>query len=79
MFGAMIRAAERWRAIRVSELERRQMCAVREELDHEYEAQNGLGTKASAPALQDKNIQHISDLTLPMYRLMSCAPSVETG
>ena len=50
MFGAMIRAAERWRAIRVSELERRQMRAVREELDHEYEAQNGLGTKASAPA-----------------------------
>ena len=28
MFGAMIRAAERWRAIRVSELERRQMRAV---------------------------------------------------
>ena len=46
MFGAMIRAAERWRAIRVSELERRQM----RELDREYEAQNGLGTKASAPA-----------------------------
>ena len=54
MFGAVIRAAERWRAIRVSELERRQMCAVREELDHGYEAQNGLGTKASAPAPQDK-------------------------
>ena len=50
MFGAMIRAAERWRAIRVCELERRQMRAVREELNHEYEAQNGLGTKASAPA-----------------------------
>ena len=50
MFGAMIRTAERWRAIRVSELERRQMRAVREELDHGYEAQNGLGTKASAPA-----------------------------
>ena len=54
MFGAVIRAAERWRAIRVSELERRQICAVREELDHGYEAQNGLGTKASAPAPQDK-------------------------
>ena len=38
MFGAMIRAAERWRAIRVSELERRQMRAVREELNYEYEA-----------------------------------------
>ena len=54
MFGAMIRAAERWRAIRVSELERRQMRTVREELDREYEAANGLGTKASAPARQAK-------------------------
>ena len=50
----MIRAAERWRVIRVSELERRQMRAAREELNHEYEAQNGLGTKASAPARQAK-------------------------
>ena len=49
MFGAMIRAAERWRAIRVSELERRQMRAAREELNQEYEAQNGLATKTSAP------------------------------
>ena len=54
MFGAMIRAAERWRAIRVSELERRQMRAVREELDHEYEVPNGLDAKASAPAPQNK-------------------------
>ncbi len=54
MFGAMIRAAERWRAIRVSELERRQMHAVREELDREYEAHNGLGEKTSAPARQTK-------------------------
>ena len=54
MFGAMIRAAERWRAIRVSELERRQMRTVREELNREYGAQNGLGTKASAPARQAK-------------------------
>lgn len=42
MFGAMIRAAERWRAIRVTDFERRQMVAVRQELDHEYEASNGL-------------------------------------
>ena len=54
MFGAMIRAAERWRAIRVSELKRRQMHAVREELDREYEAPNGLGEKTSAPARQTK-------------------------
>ena len=30
MFGAMIPAAERWRAIRVSDFERRQMAAVRQ-------------------------------------------------
>ena len=54
MFGAMIRAAERWRAIKVSELERRQMRAAREELDREYEAANGLGEQASAPARQTK-------------------------
>ena len=54
MFGAMIRAAERWRAIRVSELERRQMRAVKEELDHEYEVPNDLDAKTSAPAPQNK-------------------------
>ena len=35
MFGAMIRAAERWRTIKVSELERRQIRAVRKEIDRE--------------------------------------------
>ena len=54
MFGAMIRAAERWRAIRVSELERRQMRAAREELNQEYEAQNGLDAKTSAPTRRAK-------------------------
>lgn len=54
MFGAMIRAAERWRAIRVTDFERRQMEAVRQELDHEYEARNGLVPKTSADADQTK-------------------------
>nr|WP_287306916.1 transposase [Mesorhizobium sp.] len=48
MFGAMIRAAERWRAIRITDFERRQMTAVRQELDQEYEARNGLNKKAVA-------------------------------
>jgi putative transposase len=48
MFGAMIRAAERWRAIRITDFERRQMTAVRQELDQEYEARNGLNKKAAA-------------------------------
>lgn len=48
MFGAMIRAAERWRAIRITDFERRQMAALRQELDQEYEARNGLDRKATA-------------------------------
>lgn len=38
MFGALIRAAERWKSIRVTEFERRQLSAVKKELDQEYEA-----------------------------------------
>ena len=37
MFGALVRAAERWRSIKITEFERRQLTAVRKELDQEYE------------------------------------------
>jgi transposase-like protein len=50
MFGAMIRAAERWRAIKITEFERRQMAALRKELDQEYEADIGLDTKSPKEA-----------------------------
>ncbi|MGF1609948.1 MAG: hypothetical protein ACFCUQ_11170, partial [Kiloniellales bacterium] len=42
MFAAMTRAAERWRAIKITDFERRQLAALRAELDQEYEAQTGL-------------------------------------
>ena len=42
MFGAMTRAAERWRRVRFTEFERRQIEAVRQELDAEYEADNAI-------------------------------------
>ena len=49
MFGAMIRAAERWRAIKITTFERRQLDALRKELDHDYEAENGLeGNRSTA-------------------------------
>jgi hypothetical protein len=32
MFGALIRAAERWRSVKVTEFERRQLAAVQKEL-----------------------------------------------
>ena len=36
MFGAMIRASERWRSVRVTHFERLQMQSLRKELDGEY-------------------------------------------
>jgi hypothetical protein len=47
MFGALIRAAERWRSVKVTEFERRQMAAVRKELDQEYEAMVGFGKQST--------------------------------
>lgn len=42
MFGALIRAAERWKSIKFTEFERRQTATVKTELDLEYEAQVSL-------------------------------------
>lgn len=38
MFGALVRAAERWRGLRFIEFEFRQIAAVRKDLDAEYDA-----------------------------------------
>jgi len=47
MFAAMTGAAERWRALKITDFERRRMAAPRAELDHQYEAENGLANTAS--------------------------------
>jgi putative transposase len=54
MFGAMTRAAERWRSIRITEFERRQMAALRQELDQDYEATIDLDQTRSKPASATK-------------------------
>ena len=54
MFGALIRAAERWKSIKVTEFERRQLSAVKKELDQEYEAQTDLYRKSSKAAAHTK-------------------------
>lgn len=43
MFRTLIRAAERWRYVEVSEFTRRQMVSVRKDLDQEYEAMVSFG------------------------------------
>ena len=54
MFGAMIRAAERWRAVKFTEFERRQIAAVRQDLDQEYEARTGFKAKPSSEDSQTR-------------------------
>ena len=54
MFAAMTRAAERWRAIRITDFERRQMVAIKSELDQEYEAEVGLTKPPSNEATKAK-------------------------
>lgn len=49
MFGAMTRAAERWRSIRFTEFERRQIAAVRQELDEECETANNKPSASQQP------------------------------
>ena len=50
MFGAMTRAAERWRAIKFTDFERRQIAAIRQDLDQEYQAQMENFAHPSAPS-----------------------------
>jgi len=46
--GATIRTAERCRAITITTFEQRQSDALRNELDHDHEAENGLEANRSA-------------------------------
>jgi hypothetical protein len=68
MFGAMTRAAERWRSIRVSAFERRQMAALREELDHD---DSGLSTLASCG-------EAIGYFTVTYFRTLKRPPPLGT-
>ena len=49
MFGALIRAAERWRGLRFTEFELRQIAAVRKDLDTEYETSITRSDRRSQP------------------------------
>ena len=48
MFGAMIRAAERWRRIVFTDFETRQITALRKQLEEDYRTANSLDTPSSA-------------------------------
>ncbi len=74
MFGALIRAAERWRGLRFTEFELRQIGAVRKELDDEYQIFN----HAAAPVSPAPSFQQIQTLTPTRRALRKClAPRLE--
>ena len=75
MFGALIRAAERWKSIKVTEFERRQLSAVKKELDQGYEVQVDLKRKPSKGAVPNQNIQQFSDLTKLQFPYQ-CNPAI---
>ena len=52
MFAAMTRAAERRRAVRITEFERRQMDALKDEPDQEFATENGLKRNTSTGNLR---------------------------
>jgi putative transposase len=55
MFGALIRAAERWRGLRFSEFETRQLTAVRTELDEEYTTSISPQPRTSQPSFSSSS------------------------
>ena len=55
MFAALIRAADRWRGLRFSEFELRQIAAVRKDLDTEYEATITPSGSPSQPRFSSKS------------------------
>jgi putative transposase len=50
MYAALIRAAKRWRGIRITEFEQRQLKAIRDEIDNEFAARNASVTSATITA-----------------------------
>jgi transposase-like protein len=59
MFASLIRAAERWRGLKFTEFERRQMKAIKDELDHDFAARTapaaGTTVTASPTRLSSKD------------------------
>jgi len=56
MFGALVRAAERWRGLPFTEFELRQLAAIREDLNREYEAAIIPTARSSQPRFSSRNV-----------------------
>ena len=63
MFGALIRAAERWRSVKVTEFERRQMASVQKRTRSGIQGSGRPQREALKGCSPSQKIQQLSDLT----------------
>ena len=56
ILGALIRAAERWRGLRFTEFEMRQITAVRKDLNDEYQTSITPQARSSQPRVSSKSV-----------------------
>jgi hypothetical protein len=56
VYAALIRAAERWRGIRITEFERRQLKVIRDEIDQDLTVRNAPATSATITAAPTRYI-----------------------
>jgi hypothetical protein len=65
MYAALIRAAKRWRGIKVSEFAQRQLRVIRDEIDKNFTARNAPNNERNVHRSPAPFIQQSPDLTLP--------------
>jgi putative transposase len=63
MYAALIRAAERWRWIKIAEFEQRQLNAIRGELDAQFTTRNAPVTSAAITTTPTRLSKQRPDLT----------------
>jgi hypothetical protein len=63
MYAALIRAAERWRGLRMTEFERRQLIANRNELDRAHAEQTAPAVNSKRHRIPNSFIQQESEFT----------------
>jgi hypothetical protein len=64
VYAALIRAAEHWRGIRITEFEQRQLRAIRDEIDKDFTARTAPAAGATVPRCPNPFIQQRPDLTV---------------
>ena len=73
MFGALIRAAERWRGLRFTQFELRQIAAVRKDLDDEYQTSITPLARSAQPHVSSKSKPCLRQGRLELQAARDCA------